>query len=119
MIGGGLIYQGTAGSFPPGPPPSPVLVGNFIMVSKVGNDATGTREDFVFHFLTIGAALAIAQPGDIIVVQPGTYNESLTLNVNGVTIYFEYGATLTNSGDLLTIFLFDSVVTGYGNFVAT
>lgn len=48
---------------------------NYIRVDKGGNDSTGSRANG-YPFLTIAAALAAASSGDVVMVYPGTYNES-------------------------------------------
>ncbi len=53
---------------------------NILLVSKRGDDTTGSREGY--PFLTIAAALAEAEAGDVVLVYPGTYSESLTLPAN-------------------------------------
>lgn len=58
-----------------------------------GSDATGTRLEFSLPFETITAALAVALPGDTVVVRPGIYVETLTL-LNGVNLVFNSGANL-------------------------
>ena len=55
------------------------MLGNSIYVSKLGNDSTGQRQSPINEFLTITAALAVAQSGDVVFVNPGTYNESITI----------------------------------------
>ena len=56
------------------------LFENTLYVAKNGSDATGTRNNASFPFLTIGAAIAASLPGDAILVSPGTYDEEgLTL----------------------------------------
>ena len=52
--------------------------GNTLIVDQVdGNDTTGTVNGP--RFKTISAALAQAQPGDVVWVFPGTYNETVTI----------------------------------------
>lgn len=50
------------------------LLTNVLLVDKGGNDATGRRGGPAF--LTIAAALAAAQSGDLVSVHPGTYDEA-------------------------------------------
>lgn len=58
--------------------------GNVVRVDSVfGNDATGQRNGA--PFLTINAALAVAQSGDAVWIFPGTYAESFTIP-NGVNV---------------------------------
>ena len=90
--------QAPGSSFPPGPP-SPVRIGNMIIVSSLGNDGTGARQDVPFHFLTIDAALAAAQAGDTIIIYPGSYTTS---SVDGLAVQ-----------DFLTVHCFPGVtITG-------
>lgn len=72
---------------------SSVTVGNTLFVSKTGVDATGARQNFAKHYLTITAAIAAASSGDMIEVFPGTYTESITL-ATGVRIYCHVGVTI-------------------------
>ena len=52
--------------------------GNTVRVDKVfGSDETGARNGC--PFLTIGAALAVAEPGDVVWVFPGIYEESIVI----------------------------------------
>lgn len=55
--------------------------GNTIYVSVNGNDTTNTGEHLHSTFLTIKKALSVAQPGDEIVIYPGTYTEIFPLTV--------------------------------------
>lgn len=48
------------------------------------------------HFGTIAEALAVAVVGDTIQIQPGTYNENLTVSID-VTLAFEFGATFSGT----------------------
>ena len=52
---------------------------NMIYVDKAGNDSTGLRGDIRNPFLTINAALAAAQSGDIVQIGPGTWTEAVVL----------------------------------------
>lgn len=65
-----------------------------------GNDATAQRGKRHRPFATCGLAKTLAQSGDTIIVQPGTYNENdLAKNgvnwqiENGAQIFFSYHAT--------------------------
>lgn len=49
---------------------------NTVFVTKGGNDGTGTRGERTKPFLTIAAALAVAQDGDLVSIGPGTFTES-------------------------------------------
>ncbi len=65
-----------------------VAIGNTIQVDSVyGNDATGAAFPYSRPFLTITAALSYAQSGQLVFINPGTYNESITIpdnvSVNG------------------------------------
>ena len=61
-----LDLETTAGTF-----------GNVVRVDKTGSNSTGVRNGL--PFLTISAALAVAQAGDVVWIFPGTYNESITI----------------------------------------
>ena len=63
-----------------GPAGSPFPVGNTLTVDAVyGNDVSGTANPYVYPFLTISAALSNASSGQLVFVNPGTYNESITM----------------------------------------
>lgn len=64
------------------------LVGNVVFVDAVnGRDSTGKRGDFSKPFLTVEAAIAVAQSGDQVSVWPGTYNLSAGITIpTNVTI---------------------------------
>jgi len=47
---------------------------NAIYVDVAGNNATGTRGNAARPFLTLAAALAVAQSGDEILISPGTFS---------------------------------------------
>jgi len=58
-------------------------VGNTLTVDAVyGNDTTAALDKYSKPFLTISAALSNASAGQLVVVNPGTYNESLTMPAN-------------------------------------
>ena len=62
-----MIQAGNPSGFGGFTPPSPVQWGNHLFVdAKLGNDATGTRNDLVFKYNTHEGALADALPGDVI-----------------------------------------------------
>jgi hypothetical protein len=61
-----------------GPAPDPI--GNTLTVDAVyGNDTTAAANRYAKPFLTISAALALATAGQLVVMNPGTYNESITV----------------------------------------
>ena len=58
-------------------------VGNTLTVDAVyGNDTTAALDKYSKPFLTISAALSNASAGQLVFVNPGTYNESLTIPAN-------------------------------------
>ena len=64
-----------------GPPADPV--GNTLTVDAVyGNDTTAAADRYAKPFLTISAALALAAAGQLVVINAGTYNESLVVPDN-------------------------------------
>jgi hypothetical protein len=87
-------------------------IGNTLTVSKLGVDATATRESVSTHYLTISAAIADSLDGDTILIYPGIYNEG-DVNINSLT-----GVTPGVGYDLLT-FEFIGDVTFNGGLVAT
>jgi len=60
---------------------------NTVFVDKSGSDSTGIRNGL--PFLTITAALVVAQSGDVVIVNPGTYDEIISIpagvNVRGLS----------------------------------
>lgn len=103
------------GGGPTPPPPSGLTslpTQNVVHVMKNGNDSTGLRNRLDKPFLTPGAAQGVAQPGDTIVIWPGTYNSQLlTVNVN----YMLIGATITGSGAAAFTFSGSDSVTIFGS----
>lgn len=69
----------------------------FYVNAVTGNDAnTGTRPSD--PFLTIGAALAVATAGSVIVISAGTYDENgLDIAVDGVALLGEIGSILVDT----------------------
>lgn len=77
-----------------------VTLNNSVYVAKNGNDGTGVRNDLGHPFLTINAAIAASNPYDVIVVYPGTYQETATINLSAKNNSFEflgYGRLFTPS----------------------
>ena len=63
------------------------LEGDVQLVAKWREDALyvgESTEDWVYA--TIAEALAVAKEGDKIILLPGTYNEAITISVNGLTL---------------------------------
>lgn len=57
--------------------------GNTLTVDAVyGNDLSGAANPYVNPFLTISAALSNASAGQLVFVNPGTYNESIVVPAN-------------------------------------
>ena len=108
----------TGSTFPPGPP-SPVLRGNTIFVSKTGSSG-GARQDVTYHFNTVNDAINVMQDGDIIIVYPGTYTEELYLG-SGITynIHLMSGAHITSAAFTITVEGADSVLNLTGNGVVS
>lgn len=50
-----------------------------LYVAKSGDDSTGTANRMDLPFLTIGAALSAASAGDTVLVNPGVYQENVTI----------------------------------------
>jgi hypothetical protein len=60
-----------------------VPIGNTLQVDAVyGNDITAAINPYSSPFLTISAALSNAQPGQFVFINPGTYNETITIPDN-------------------------------------
>lgn len=100
-----------------------LLTTNIIYVSKSGNDTLGARHDLGKPFLTVEAAVAVAQAGDLIKIFPGTYTITSNIAKDGVSYYLEPGAVLikTTSGNMFdtTGFTTSFDVFGYGEFRKT
>jgi len=76
--------------------------------STGGNNSTGQRGT-TKAFLTITAALAVAQNGDTIFLSPGTFTENVTLT-KGVNMVGTYNDQLLDAGtSILGNFVFDMV----------
>lgn len=109
------------GSFPPSPP-SPVLRGNTIFVSKTGS-AGGARQDVTYHYNTIADAVAVAQDGDIIIVYPGEYIETITFDSSVsrdlYSIHLMKGAIWTDNTNCIYVSGKTVRITGNGTIVAT
>lgn len=68
---------------PTGPTGSQGPVGNTLTVDAVyGNDTTAAADPYSKPFLTISAALSNATAGQLVFVNPGTYNETITMPAN-------------------------------------
>ena len=100
-----------------------LLTTNIIYVSKSGNDTLGARHDLGKTFLTVEAAVAVAQAGDLIKIFPGTYTITSNIAKDGVSYYLEPGAVLikTTSGNMFdtTGFTTSFDVFGQGEFRKT
>lgn len=79
-----LLLNCCAGSVgPQGPAGQPFPVGNTVFVDTVyGNDTTAAGDPNRLPFKTIAAAMNAASAGYLIVVYPGTYNESVVMKDN-------------------------------------
>jgi len=62
-----------------------------------GNDSTATSGRIDLPYLTLAAAKAAANAGDLIHVRPGSYSVTATILKNGVNWHFEAGATVTRT----------------------
>ena len=100
-----------------------LLTTNIIYVSRSGNDALGARHDLGKPFLTVEAAVSVAQSGDLIKVFPGTYSVASNIAKDGIGYYLEPGAVIikTTSGDIFdtTGFTTGFDVFGHGEFRKT
>lgn len=98
-------------------------VGNTVWVDPInGNDSTAERGKMGRPALTLAKARDLAASGDVIIVNPGTYNEN-NLSKNGVSWYFRPGAIINySSGGTSSIGIFDIAanhtchILGYGEF---
>jgi hypothetical protein len=100
-----IASPGSGGIIPPPPPGIGALpTNNVVHVMKNGNDATGTRNRLDLPFLTITAGKAVLQPGDTMVIWPGTYNEG-NIDVADVT-YLLLGCTIEGAAADTGTFIF-------------
>jgi len=75
---------------------TPQAVGDVWYVSPSGNDGnSGETPDVAF--LTIAVAIAAASAGDVIKVESGTYTEDIDMNLVGLELWGEIGATLVGT----------------------
>lgn len=70
-----------------------LLTGLFVFVATAAPGASATGSTIVVTS-TIQAAIDAANPGDTIVVPPGTYHESVTVTKNNITISGSHGAVI-------------------------
>lgn len=80
-----------------------VIWTNFLFVDQEDSSTTPERNSFTKKFGTIQAAINAAEAGDVILINPGEYDEDLDLSniVNRVTIQGAgIGETIVNSVDL-------------------
>jgi hypothetical protein len=100
-----------------------LLTTNIVYVSKNGNDLLGARHDLGKPFLTVEAAVAVAQPGDMIRILPGSYSVTSNIAKDQVNYYLEPGAIInkSNSGHIFdtTGFTYSINVYGQGEFNKT
>jgi len=71
-----------------------------------GNDTSGARGDHTKPYLTITAALAVYQSGDVMLVGPGAYTENVTIPNLATVIIQGHGrnaTTIVNAGAGATI----------------
>lgn len=106
----------TVSSFNPASPP--IFVNNTVFVDEqYGDDLVGTRERFDLPFQTITAAVAAAIVNDTIHIHPGSYTDSVTLNIP-LKFYLEPNAnwSTTNTPMMNLAYSGSISVGGYGNF---
>ena len=100
-----------------------LLTTNIVYVSKNGNDTLGARHDLGKPFLTVEAAVAVAQPGDMIRILPGSYSVTSNIAKDQINYYLEPGAIInkSNSGHIFdtTGFTYSINVYGQGEFNKT
>lgn len=99
-------------------------VGNVIFVSASnGNNETGKRGSINFPFSSLYSAFLVAEPGDLIYVLPGTYNdEGYGILKDQVDFYFSPSTFVISNGSIFDDSYSTEGVTsnifGYGNFQA-
>lgn len=73
-------------------------VGYYTLVdSQIGSDQSGTRNQPAFPFKTISSASAIAQGGDLVVINPGIYTDKNLQLPNLATYNFLPGSNLIST----------------------
>ena len=81
--GVGKVLAAVSNTGPMGATGSPPPAGNTLTVDAVyGNDTTAASDRYSKPFLTISAAMALATGGQLVVINPGTYNESIVVPAN-------------------------------------
>lgn len=106
---------------------SQTVAGNTVTVDAVyGNDTSGKRGVASLPFLTLGAAKAAAQSGDLVWVRPGSYTVTDSILKNGVNWHFQAGASVgmsQTSGEAGIFFdknvAITSTISGDGDFTMT
>ena len=104
-----------------------------LFVTPSGDNATATVGDLMKPFSTILGATGSANPGDTIIVYPGTYVENHNLYKDGVNYHFINGAKVVATSPVEpmwgggsgaansvgTSFSSSVSITGYGEFIST
>lgn len=110
---GTLSVSGGGGS-------SSLVTSNVLYVAKNGNDTTGRSNRLDLPFLTLTAAQNAWTNGYTIHVFPGTYNEALPVQPDGIKWFFDLGGNINYTGSGLTnIFTITNgfcTVGGFGSF---
>lgn len=115
----GVFVPAFSGGIPP-VPPSQVRIGKMLVVSTLGS-ATPARQDLVYHYLTLQAAINAAQSGDIVIVYPGAWTITTLVELTGGTelnIHIMPGATVASAGSVGLFKLTEGTlrITGSGAF---
>lgn len=88
----------------------PAFFVNALFVDEVyGNDGTAVVDSLVLKYKTIAAAVTASSAGDLIIVYPGSYTESVNLYKDGISFYF-YPEAIVQS--FAGVALFESLVGG-------
>ena len=89
-----MLGSGAGGDF---------VVANTLLVATNGDDATGTRGDLSKPFASLAGAVAATHSGDLVLLAPGTYNETVTTTVPAnVTVTIVASETLTTGNGAIT-----------------
>ncbi len=113
-------YDGTIEPFDNDVPGAPVSYRKILKVDDMfGNDTDASLDKYNISicFKTPEAAQSAAEAGDLIVVDPGTYNLSFPLGKDGVDWFLHNNVTLSSDTSVFEPIEMNFNVGGYGNLI--